>query len=196
MLAVQAGFTPLQAMVTSALVFAGSAQFTALAIVATGGTFVAALSAATLMHSRFLAMGIALAPSLPGGALRRATEGQAVVDASWALSNRGDGTFDRALMLGTTTPQYVSWFAGTVVGALVGDVIGDTERWGLDALYPTFFVGILLAELTRPRARVAAGLGAVIALALVPIAPVGVPVLAASAAALVGLGLVPQEEAA
>ena len=79
-LAVQAGFTVLQAVVTSALVFAGSAQFTALAIVSGGGGIGAALSAATLMHSRFLAMGVALAPSLPGGPLRRAAEGQAVVD--------------------------------------------------------------------------------------------------------------------
>jgi 4-azaleucine resistance transporter AzlC len=187
-LAVQAGFTILQAIVTSALVFAGSAQFTALAIVTGGGGVGAALTAATLMHSRFLAMGIALAPSLPGGPLRRAAEGQAVVDASWALANRGDGTFDRSLLIGTTIPQYASWLAGTVTGALVGDVIGDPDRFGLDVLFPTFFVAILLAELRRPRARVAALLGAGIALALVPFTPAGIPVLAAGAAALIGLG--------
>ncbi len=188
-LAVQAGFTPLQAIVTSALVFAGSAQFTALSIVAGGGGIAAALSAATLMHSRFLAMGVALAPSLPGGPLRRAVEGQGVVDSSWALANRGDGTFDRALLFGTTLPQYLLWLAGTVTGAYTGDLLGDTERFGLDALFPTFFVGILLTELRRPRARVAAVLGAAIALALVPFTPPGVPVLAASIAALVGLGV-------
>lgn len=188
-LAVQAGFTPLQAIVTSALVFGGSAQFTALSIAAGGGGIAAALSAATLMHSRFLAMGIALAPSLPGGPLRRAVEGQGVVDSSWALANRGDGTFDRGLLFGTTLPQYVAWLAGTVLGALTGDLLGDTERLGLDALFPTFFVGILVAELRQPRARVAAVVGAVIALALVPFTPPGVPVLAASAAALVGLGV-------
>lgn len=187
-LAVQAGFTILQAIVTSALVFAGSAQFTALAIVTGGGGIGAALTAASLMHSRFLAMGIALAPSLPGGPLRRAAEGQAVVDASWALANRGDGTFDRSLLIGTTIPQYASWLAGTVTGALVGDVIGDPDRFGLDVLFPTFFVAILLAELRRPRARVAALLGAGIALALVPFTPAGIPVLAAGAAALIGLG--------
>ena len=186
-LAVQAGFTALQAIVTSALVFAGSAQFAALAIVSGGGGIAAALSAATLMHSRFLAMGIALAPSLPGGPLRRATEGQAVVDSSWALANRGDGTFDRSLLIGTTIPQYVSWLAGTVVGALAGDLIGDPERYGLDVLFPTFFIAILLAELRRPEARVAALAGAGIALALVPLTPAGIPVLAAGAAALLGL---------
>jgi len=186
-LAVQAGFTVPQAIVTAALVFAGSAQFAALAIVTGGGGILAALSAATLMHSRFLAMGVALAPSLPGGPLRRAVEGQAVVDASWALANKGDGTFDRWLLIGTTVPQYVSWVAGTVVGALAGDLVGDPDRYGLDVLFPVFFVAILLAELRRPRARVAAAVGATIALVLVPFTPAGIPVLAAGAAALLGL---------
>ncbi|GAA5155795.1 hypothetical protein GCM10023340_42020 [Nocardioides marinquilinus] len=187
--AVQAGFTPLQAIVTSMLVFAGSAQFAALSILAGGGSFVAALTAASLMHSRFLAMGIALAPSLKGGPARRALEGQAVVDSSWALANRGDGTFDRALMFGTTVPQYVMWTVGTVVGALVGDLLGNPDRFGLDALFPTFFVGILLAELRDSRGRVAAVAGGAIALALVPFTPAGVPVLVAASAALVGLAI-------
>ena len=186
-LAVQAGFTVPQAIVTAALVFAGSAQFAALAIVTGGGGILAALSAATLMHSRFLAMGVALAPSLPGGPLRRAVEGQAVVDASWALANKGDGTFDRWLLIGTTVPQYVSWVAGTVVGALAGDLVGDPDRYGLDVLFPVFFVAILLAELRRPRARIVAAVGATIALVLVPFTPAGIPVLAAGAAALLGL---------
>ncbi|QZY28580.1 AzlC family ABC transporter permease [Nocardioides coralli] len=187
-LAVQAGFTPVQTIALSALVFGGSAQFTALTIVGAGGGIGAAVGAATLMHSRFLAMGIALAPSLSGGPLRRAAEGQIVVDSSWALASRGDGTFDRGLLFGTTVPQYVGWVIGTVIGAYGGTIISDPGSLGLDALFPTFFVGILIAELRKPRARVAALLGAAIALALVPLTPAGVPVLAASAAALVGLG--------
>ena len=186
-LAVQAGFTPLQAVATSALVFGGSAQFAALAIITAGGGIPAALGAATLMHSRFLAMGLALASSLRGGPLRRSLEAQATVDSSWALASRGDGTFDRGLLFGTTAPQYVGWVLGTVLGAYGGGLLGDPERLGLDALFPTFFLGILIAELRRPRARVAALLGGAIALALAPFTPAGVPVLAASAAALVGL---------
>ena len=186
-LARQAGFTALQTIVTSALVFAGSAQFAALSIVSAGGGIAAALSAATLMNGRFLAMGIALAPSLPGGPLRRAAQGQTVVDSSWALANRGDGTFDRWLLFGTTLPQYVAWVAGTVVGAFAGDVLGDPGRLGFDAIYPTFFLGLLVAELRNRRSRTVAGLGALVALALVPFTPPGVPILAASVAAVVGL---------
>ena len=150
------------------------------------------------MHSRFLAMGIALAPSLRGGPLRRALEGQASVDSSFALASRQDGSFDRMLLFGTTAPQYVGWLVGTVLGAYGGDLLGDTERWGLDALFPTFFLALLIAELRRPRARTAALLGGGIALALAPLTPPGVPVLAASAAALVGLaapaGAPPKED--
>src|SRR5881394_1035755 len=107
-LARDAGFSAAAAIVMSAIVFAGSAQFAAIQIVAAGGGLAAAVSAAALMNSRFLPMGIALAPSLPGGALKRAAQGQTVVDASWAMAARGDGTFDRWLLFGTTVPQYLS----------------------------------------------------------------------------------------
>ncbi len=184
--ATQAGFSPVQAVAASALVFAGSAQFAALAVVSAGGTLGAAVAAATLMNGRFLAMGIALAPSLPGGPLKRGLQGQTVVDASWAIANNGDGTFDRWLLFGTTAPQYLTWVLGTVAGAFAGDLLGDPERWGLDAVFPTFFLGLVLAEMRDRRSRVIAVVGAVTALALVPLTPPGVPVLAAASAALLG----------
>jgi branched chain amino acid efflux pump len=183
----QAGFSALEAVATSALVFAGSAQFAALAVVASGGTLGAAVAAATLMNGRFLAMGIALAPSLPGGPLTRGLQGQTVVDASWALANNGDGTFDRWLLFGTTFPQYFSWVAGTAVGAYGGDLLGDPDRFGLDAVFPTFFLALVLAEMREPRSRVVALAGALVALALVPFTPPGVPVLVAASASLLGL---------
>lgn len=186
-LAVQAGFSAVQAIVMSAIVFAGSAQFAATAIVAAGGGVVPGVLAASLMNSRFLAMGIAIAPSLPGGPITRAAQGQTVVDTSWAIANQGDGRFDRWLLMGTTVPQYGTWLCGTAVGAFAGDVIGDTDRFGLDAIYPTFFLALLVAELRDRKARPVALAGVVIALALVPFTPPGIPILAASAAALVGL---------
>ena len=182
-----AGLSVLAAIVMSAIVFAGSAQFAAVSIVGAGGGVGAAVAAAALMNSRFLPMGIALAPSLPGRAAKRAAQGQTVVDASWAMANRGDGSFDRWFLFGSTAVQFVTWVAGTAAGALGGDVIGDPHKFGLDAIYPTFFLALLLPELRRDRGRGVAALGALIALALVPIAPPGVPVLAASLAAFVGL---------
>ena len=185
--ATDAGMTPWQAVLMSAVVFAGSAQFASLAIVAAGGGLPAALSAATLMNSRFLVMGIALAPSLPGGPARRALQGQAVVDSSWALANRGDGTFDRWLLFGTTLPQYLTWTLGSVVGAIFGNALGDTHRLGLDAVYPVFFLSLLIAELRDATSRWVAVGGGLLALALVPISPPGVPILAASTVTLIGV---------
>ena len=186
-LAIQAGFSAVQAIVMSAVVHAGSAQFAATAIVAGGGGLVPGVLAGTLMNARFLAMGIAVAPSLPRGPFLRALQGQTVVDPSWALANHGDGSFDRHLLMGATVPQYVGWVSGTVVGAFAGDVVGDVDRFGLDAVFPTFFLALLAAELREPRSRGVAMVGAAIALALVPFTPPGIPVLAAGVAALVGL---------
>jgi predicted branched-subunit amino acid permease len=168
-------------------VFAGSAQFAAIAIIGAGGGAGAAVAAAMLMNSRFLPMSAAVGPSFRGGPLRRAAKGQAVVDASWALSSRGDGSFDEHLLLGASALAYATWVAGTAVGALWGDKLGDPDALGLDAIFPAFFFGLLLNELRSPRSRGVAALGTALALVLVPIAPPGVPVLVASLASLVGL---------
>jgi 4-azaleucine resistance transporter AzlC len=184
-LARDAGFSAVQAIVMSAIVFAGSAQFTALSVIAAGGSVGAAVTGAALMNSRFLPMGIALAPSLPGRALKRGAQGQAVVDASWAMALEEDGRFDRWFMFGATAVQYLTWSSGTALGAFAEGI--DVERFGLDALYPTFFLALLIAELRSGRAKGAAALGALIALALVPFAPPGIPILVASLASLIGL---------
>jgi 4-azaleucine resistance transporter AzlC len=182
-----AGFSALAAVLMSLLVFAGAAQFAAVAVIAAGGTPAAAVAAAGLMNSRFLPMGIALAPSLRAGAMVRALQGQAVVDASWAMADRGDGTFDRWFLFGATAPQWVTWQLGTVIGAYGGDLIGDPSRLGLDAVFPAFFLAALVPEL-RERTRVGVALtGAGIALLVTPFVPGGLPVLLASLAALWGL---------
>src|SRR5215204_2061645 len=118
-------------IVFSVIAFSGSAQFAVAAVLGAGGSVIAAILAAVLLNARFGPMGVAVAPYLKGGPLRRALEGQAVVDASWALASRGGGRFDREFMIGATLPQGVAWIVGTVVGALGGDFIGDPEKLGL-----------------------------------------------------------------
>ncbi|MEJ7797969.1 MAG: AzlC family ABC transporter permease [Solirubrobacteraceae bacterium] len=185
-LAREVGFSATGAIVMSAIVHAGSAQFAAVSIIAGGGGVGAAVAAAALMNSRFLPMGVAIAPSLPGSWLKRAAQGQTVVDPSWAMSKLGDGRFDRHFLFGATSIQYAAWICGTAAGALGGSVIGEIDALGLDAVYPAFFLALLLGELRDRRARLVALAGGLIALALVPFAPAGIPVLAASAAALAG----------
>ncbi len=186
-LAVEAGFPVVAAIVMSALVHAGSAQFAALAVVTGGGGIPTAVAAGTLMNGRFLPMGLALGPSLPGGPLRRALGGQAVVDPSWVLSNLGDGRFDRHKLYGATTLLWCGWTGGTAVGAISQGAVGDLDRFGVDAVYPAFFAALLVLELREGRGRLVALGGAAVALALSPFTPAGVPVLAASLVALLGL---------
>jgi predicted branched-subunit amino acid permease len=178
---------PVAPVVMSAVLFAGASQFGATAVLAAGGDALTAIAAGTMLNARFLPMGVAAATALHGSPLRRAVEGQAVVDASWALAVQGDGRFDRELMIGATIPQYPAWVGGTLIGVLGGSALGDPAALGLDAIFPAFFVGLLAAELSRPRALAAALLGGAIALALTPVLPPGLPVLLASAAALIGL---------
>jgi len=71
--------------------------------------------------------------------------------------------------------------------------VGAVERLGLDVIFPAFFLALLAAELRSGgrRAIAAAAIAAALAVALTPIAPPGVPVIAASAAALLGSRLRP-----
>ena len=177
------------AVTMSAVVFAGSSQFAATAVLAAGGDAGTAVLAGVLLNGRYVPMGIALSGSLRGGPIGRGAVGLAMIDASWAMANRGRGRFDPAFMVGATLPSYPAWVGGTAVGVFAGGMIGDPDRLGLDALFPAFFLALLVGGELRSgrRAVMAAALGAAIALALVDAAPAGVPVIAASLAALIGL---------
>jgi 4-azaleucine resistance transporter AzlC len=179
---------PVATIVMSTIVFAGSAQFAALAVLSAGGGAAAAIVAGMLLNLRFVPMGIAIAPSLRAGPLGRALRGQALVDASWALANRGGGRFDVEFLLGSTLAQYPAWVGGTVLGVLASGLIGNPRSLGLDAIFPAFFLGLLVAEVRRPQARPIAALGAVIALVLTPLTPAGVPIIVAAVAVFVTAG--------
>jgi 4-azaleucine resistance transporter AzlC len=181
-----AGMGAAASLVMSATTFAGSAQFAVVSVLGAGGTAAAAIVAAVLLNARYGPMALAASNVFRGGPLRRLLEAQLLVDESWALSNRG-GRFDLKVMLGAGALLYVGWNAGTAIGVAAGDSLADPATLGLDAAFPALFLA-LLAPLLRSRTPVAAALlGAGIALALTPIAPAGVPVIAATAACLVGL---------
>jgi predicted branched-subunit amino acid permease len=132
-------------------------------------------------------MGLAVGPFLNGGPLKRAAQSLALVDTSFALSSRGDGTYDRGILVGATLPQGAAWVGGTAAGVLGGAMLAEPASLGLDAMFPAFFAVLLFGEARGRLPLAAAALGGAIALALMPFAPPGVPVVVACAAALVGL---------
>ena len=172
----------------SVFVFAGAAQFASLSVLAAAGGAGPAILAGALLNLRFLPMGFAIAPYLRGRALKRAAQGQMVVDASWAVARNPDGTFDRGRLFGATIPQIFGWMGGTVLGVFAGSaLVADPEKLGLDALFPAFFLALLFEEGHNRTGVTVAVVGAAITLALMSFAPAGIAVAAAAAAALIGL---------
>jgi predicted branched-subunit amino acid permease len=182
------GWGVIAPIVFSVATFSVTAQFAVAMVLGAGGGALTAV-AAVLLNARFLPIGMSVGPFLKGGPFRRALEGQTIVTTSWALAIRAGGRFDRAFMIGATVPQYAAWTVGTAIGVLAHDVGGGVEKLGLDAIFPAFFLALLMRGLggSGKRATAAAAIAAVLAAVLVPVAPPGIPVLAASGAALLGL---------
>jgi 4-azaleucine resistance transporter AzlC len=182
-----AGMGVVAPVVMSATTFAGSAQFAVSSILGAAGGTTAAIAAAVLLNARYAPISISVAGLFRGPHLRRLLESQLIVDESWALAARGGGRFDRRILLGAGLLLYVSWVIGTAVGALAGDALGDPKDFGLDGAFPALFLALLVPQLRTSGAAVAALAGAVIAFALIPLTPPGTPIVAASAACLLGL---------
>ena len=171
----------------SILVFSGAAQFAALSVLVAAGGAAPAILAGGLMSLRFLPMGFAFAPSLEGHPLKRAAQGQLVVDASWAIAHREDGTFDRGVLLGATIPQAAGWMLGTAIGVVAGAGLAEPETLGIDAIFPAFYLALLFEEGRSRTGLTVAVIGGLITLALMSFVPAGLAVVAASVAALIGL---------
>jgi 4-azaleucine resistance transporter AzlC len=181
------GMGALPAIVMSATTFAGSAQFAAASVLAGGGGPVTAILAALLLNARYLPIGVSVARFMLGGRVARFVQSQLVVDESWAIAARGGGEFDPHRLVGAGVVLWCAWVAGTVIGVLGGEALGDPAALGLDAAFPALFLALLLPQLDGRRARAAAALGAAIAVVLVPFSPAGVPIIVAAGAALIGL---------
>ena len=185
-LARASGIGSAEAIVMSATTFAGSAQFAIASILGAAGGVVSAIVAATLLNARYAPISVSVAPVFVGGPVRRLLESQLIVDESWAMSRREDGRYDRKLLVGGGLVLYACWVSGTVIGALAGDALGDPADLGLDAAFPALFLAILVTQVHDRQALAAAVLGGVIALLLLPVAPAGLPIVAAAAACLLG----------
>jgi 4-azaleucine resistance transporter AzlC len=186
-LARAAGMGTAAPIVMSATTFAGSAQFAIASVLDDAGGIAAAIAAAILLNVRYAPMSIAAAPGFEGPRWRRLLTSQLIVDESWALAARPAGRFDVPFLLGAGLLMYPFWVGSTTLGVLAGDLIGDPERLGLDAAFPALFLALLATQVRTRRALAAALAGGAIALALVPLAAPGIPIVAGSAACLIGL---------
>jgi len=187
-LAVASGLDIWQAAVLSLVMFTGGSQFAFVGVVASGGVAAlpAAIASAALLGVRTVAYGLRMAPIIGGGVARRLLAAPFTIDESTAIALSVEST--RARRVGfwvTGIGIYVGWGASTVLGALLGDVLGDPRAYGLDAAAAAAFLALLWPRLRRFDAVVVGIVAAVVATALLPVVAPGVPVLIAGATAVV-----------
>jgi predicted branched-subunit amino acid permease len=184
-LAAEAGLGAGKAAAMSLLVFSGGSQFASVSVVMAGGTQAGAVVSGLLLNVRLLPFGVTVAHLLGPGRLRRAVGAQLVVDESTALATATpDRRLGRSAFWWSGAALFVGWNAATVLGVEAGQLFGSPEGIGLDGAFPAVFVALLVPRLREPGATVAAVVGAAVALVLVPLAPPGVGVLAATLGAL------------
>lgn len=192
----------------SLLVFAGGAQIAAVGVVLAGGSPLAAVLAGAVLNTRLLPYGFAVAdvvgPAAPAkasgarsahgapsahGAVRRwlvrLLGTHVITDESVAFALRhSDPARRRSAFWACGVGLFVVWNLSVLLGVALGSAVRNTDAFGLDATFPAVMLALALPTLTSKSTRVAAGTGAVIAVALTPVLPAGLPLLAA----LGGLG--------
>lgn len=183
---VAGGLTVAQTCATSVLMFTGASQFALVGVLAAGGGAPAAAVTAVLLGARNALYGLRLSSLLRLSGTRKVVGAQLVIDESTAmcLAHSDDVRARRLAFWSTGLAVFVLWNLATLVGALAGAAIGDPQTYGLDAAVPAAFLALLWPRLTDARSRAVAVAAAGVALALTPVAPVGLPVMAAAGVAV------------
>jgi 4-azaleucine resistance transporter AzlC len=190
---VAAGLSVLQTCLLSLLAFTGGTQFAVVGVVAGGGSIGAALAGGLLLGSRNTLYAMRLAPLLKVRGVRRFVAALGTIDESTAMAvAQREPELARVAFWWTFGGVFTFWNLSTLLGAVAGSLV-DPATVGLDAVVPAAFLALLAPRLRAGALeRRIALVGAVIAFALIPVTPPGVPVLAASAALVLALRMVPQ----
>ncbi len=185
-IAVASGLSVLQTGLLSLAMFSGASQVAFISVAGAGGSALAAIPAALLLGVRNTFYGIRLVEVLGVRGRRVAVAAQFVLDETTAMViAREDRRAQRYAFWFTGVLLFVVWNLGTIGGALGGSAIGDTAALGLDAVVPAAFLALIWPGLDDVTSRLVAIGGALVATALVPVLPPGIPVLAAAPVAVV-----------
>jgi predicted branched-subunit amino acid permease len=190
-LSVAAGLSLWQTIALSALLFSGASQFAVVGIIAAGGAGAAAVATSSLLGLRNGLYGLQVSRLLKVRGLRKIPAAHLTIDESTAVAiAQPEPAAQRLGFWGTGLSVFVLWNLSTILGAILGDALGDPKQYGLDAAAPAAFCALLWPRLKSGDARAVAVVAAVIALVVAPHAPAGIPVLVAALAAIVA-GVLP-----
>jgi predicted branched-subunit amino acid permease len=184
--ATAAGLSILQTCVLSLAMFSGASQYATVGVLGSGGDPLTAAATAVLLGSRNALYGLRLSSLLGLRGARKLVAAQLVIDESTAMSlGREDDRLNRLGFWATGISVYVLWNLGTLIGAVGAHALSNPRTVGLDAAAPAAFLA-LVAPRVRTRSSLAVAIAAaVIAMATVPLLPVGGPVLVAALVAVV-----------
>jgi predicted branched-subunit amino acid permease len=190
-LSVAAGLDIWQTCVLSLLMFSGGSQFALVGVLASGGAAAggAAIASAALLGTRNALYALRVAPFIGVGWPKKALVAHWTIDETTAVST-AQPTLEgqRAGFWWTGAIIYVGWNLMTLLGALIGNLLGDVSQYGLDAAAAAAFLGLLWPRLRQLQPVVVAIAAAVVAAVLTPALSPGLPVLAAAlVAVIVGL---------
>jgi predicted branched-subunit amino acid permease len=141
LLAVGVGFSTLEAILMSALVFSGTAQVAVVQAWSGQPSLLVVLVTVLVANLRYILIGAALRPWLaPLGTLKATFALLPLVDGSYALSSRARaaGDQDAGLLVGSAMISYTGWVAGTGLGTVAGQIIPNPRAWGLDFIIVGF----------------------------------------------------------
>ncbi|GAB3129356.1 AzlC family ABC transporter permease [Glaciibacter psychrotolerans] len=186
-LAVAAGLTVWQTCFLSLVLFSGGSQFALVGVLASGGLAAgpSAITAALLLGTRNAIYGMRISPIVGSGRWKRLAAAWITIDESTAVALAQPTPLSRAIGFWVTgLTVFVGWNLTTLAGALIGDALGDTSRYGLDAAAAAAFVGLLWPRLKRRQPIAVAIVAAVVAALLTPVLMPGLPMLAAAVVAV------------
>ena len=172
--ATAAGLSVLQTCALSLAMFTGASQYALVGVLGSGGGSLTAAATAVLLGTRNTFYGLRLSSLLGVRGPRKLVAAQLVIDESTAMSIAHDS--DRANRLGfwaTGASVYVLWNLGTLIGALGAHALSNPRAAGLDAAAPAAFLALLAPRVRSRSALTLAVLAAAIAMASVPLLPVG-----------------------
>lgn len=187
----QAQFSTLQAMLISAIVYSGSAQMAALGVLSAGASPIASLAWTVLalilvMNARYVLFGATLRPWMGQVSPVQAYSSLYILgDGNWLMSLKAydEGERDAGFILGSGLGSYVAWLTGTLIGSVGGGLAPNPKVLGFDFMLVAFSAAMMMG-MFRGRADIAV-LCAAVATALA-FATFGSPTWAPVVAGLVG----------
>jgi predicted branched-subunit amino acid permease len=175
-------------VVAAVAINAATTELAYLAVRDAGGTQLAAVIAGWVVASRFGLLAVSLGARLRVGRWHRAAAALQSFDpnVTLAIQQTTPGAVVRVFWR-VTAAMHLGWLAGVAVGVFLGNIIGEAQRFGLDAVFPAALLAIIGNLLRQRSSSFAAAAGGGLCLLLIPVAPAGIPIIASLSGAVAAL---------